>query len=147
MNFNEKMELCAKFFEELSAALQDNYEVVGSCNKDASQYLIPKGTEEEISYYGKPYASFRISDHWNWYSNLKKCTNEWYIQCYSVDIPWALKRNEEGKASKPRHGIQVSFFGPDKKYHCVYGEKFNRKTKTWTWVDNSVENVLASIRI
>ena len=85
------MALCMAFFEELSNELP-NYTVVGSCNKDSSLYLVPNGTEDEITYYSKPAKSFRISDHWNWYANTKKCDNERYIQCLCVDLPYAKRR-------------------------------------------------------
>ena len=129
-------EKCKEFFIELSIALGADYELVESCNNDISRYLIPKGTREQITYYGKPDNSFRLSDHWNWYSSLFKCNNEHYIQCFSVDAPWSKKRVAPGKASKPIYCVQVCVMGEDKKYHCVYGERFNRRTKTWEWIES-----------
>lgn len=138
----EKRIACFEFFDKLSALLHDSYEVVGSCNIDNSQYLVPNGTADEITYNSKPAASFRVSDHWNWYSNLKKCPNERYIQCLSVDAPWAKKRKAKGMASEPIYCSQVSFIGHDGKYHVVYGEKFDRKTKTWSWIETIPEEVI-----
>lgn len=140
MTLTEKKEKCTQFFNELVLKL-NNYEVVESCNHDFSRYLVPVGTADQISYESKPDKSFRISDHWNWYANLKKCPNPHYIQCYSVDLPWAKKRLAEGKASNPVFGVQVAMIGDDGKYHVVYGEKFNRKTKTWEWIETSVDSV------
>lgn len=51
---NEKIELCQNFYRELSVKLSDGYEVAGSCNNDISSYLIPNGSVEDLSYYGKP---------------------------------------------------------------------------------------------
>lgn len=133
MNRSEAMELCRKYFEDLAEKLKDTHVVVGSCNKDSSVYLVPKGTEDQITYYGKPEDSYRISDHWNWFSSLKKCTKEHYMQCFNVGMPWSRRRPEPGKASTPIFGIQVAYYGKDHKYHAVYGYVFDRKTKKWRW--------------
>lgn len=146
MTFEEKRILCNEFFDELSAQLQDkNYIVIDSCNQDVTKYLIPKGTESKLSYYGKPEASFRISDHWNWKSSLKKCIVDDYVQCFNVDMPWTRPRQEPGKATKPVYGWQVGFYGPDYKYHAVYGEVFDRKTREWDWLENSVNDVIRQV--
>ena len=145
MNREEKMECCMNFFKALSEALSDTHEVIGSCNHDSSVYLIPKGTEKGISYYGKPRRSFRVSDHWNWYSSLKKCDRPAYVQCYSMDMPWARQRPEEGVASKPISGIQVAVYGKDRRYHHVYGDKYNRKTRTWEWVEGDLQTAIDAI--
>lgn len=146
MNRKEKMEICARFFEALSEALSDTHEAIGSCNHDSSVYLIPKGTEDQASYYGKPQNSFRISDHWNWYSSLKKCKIPAYVQCCSVDMPWARCREEEGMASRPVHGIQVAVYGKDKRYHHVCGDKFDRKTRSWVWDEGDLQKAIEMIR-
>ena len=143
MNKEEKISKCTAFFEELALKLAGSYEVVGSCNNDISSYLIPEGTISDLSYYGKPAASFRFSDHWNWFSSIRKCSDPTYVQCRSVDMPWCRKREEEGKPTKPIYGIQVAFYGSDGLYHHVFGEKFDRKTKTWDWVEQSVDDVMA----
>lgn len=138
---NEKFEKCVEFFYELAEILHDRYNVVSSCNNDASAYLVPNGTEDQISYTSKPYYSFRVSDHWNWYENTKKCPMEWYVQCLSQDMPRAKKREIPGKASSPRMGMQVCIFGTDKKYNCVYGEFFDRKTQTLGWIESDPAEV------
>lgn len=145
MNENFKILACEIFFSNLSKILEDTYEVVRSCNQDISQYLIPKGTISELSYYSKPKKSFRISDHWNWYANIRKCSNPRYIQCLSVDIPRADKRSAYGKPTKPKTGIQVSVIGGDGKYHAVYGEVFNRKTKKWEWLETDPADIAEMI--
>ena len=138
---NEKLNACLDFFYELADLLEGKYELVESCNADVSSYLVPTGTAEDISYYGKPKDSFRVSDHWNWYSNVKKCTAPWYIQCLSEDVPRPRPRQEEGKSTKPRFAVQVSMIGKDGKYHAVYGEKFDRYKREWTWLESTPEEV------
>lgn len=144
--YNQKIEACIQFFEELARLLQADYEVVASCNKDASRYLVPKGTSGQISYYGKPDRSFRISDHWSWYSNTQKCRDENYVQCESVDMPRVRRREKEGMASKSRFGIQVCLLGTDGRYHHVFGDKFNRKKHTWSWVENDASAIAGMVR-
>ena len=145
MNYEQKKEACKKIFDALAEELRETYEVVGSCNQDISEYLIPAGTISDLSYYGKPGKSFRFSDHWNWYSSLKKCVDPDYIQCLSLDLPKPKQRLEEGKASKPIFGIQVALIGDDGNYHVVYGEKFDRQTRRWSWVKNDIKDILAMI--
>ena len=142
---NEKMNACLDFFYDLADLLEGRYELVESCNADISSYLVPAGTAGDISYYGKPRASFRVSDHWNWYSNLSKCSNPRHVQCYSVDVPTARRRIEEGKASKPRVAIQVSTIGDDGKYHVVFGEKYDWYSREWRWVEATPESVAESL--
>lgn len=145
MNVEEKIEKCVNFYKELATKLKDKYEIVGSCNNDISSYLVPNGTSEDISYTGKPPFSFRVSDHWNWYSNLKKCPDEHYVQCYSVDCPWPKKRLKVGKASKPIWCAQVAFYGEDNKYHVIFGEKFDRKSKEWSWIEPTVDDAILAL--
>jgi len=142
---NYKKHKCKVFFDELKKALSDTHESVGSCNADISEYLVPKGAAHQISYYGKPTNSFRLSDHWNWYSNTKKCKDKDYIQCFSVDIPMPRRRIREGKASHPRYGCQVAFFDSDKKYHCVYGDRYDHMTRTWTWMETDPYKLAAEL--
>ena len=131
----EKIEACKKFMAELETLLQSSHYVVGSCNKDISSYLIPNGSIEKLSYYGKPEKSFRFSDHWNWYSNLKKCSDPKMIQCHNIDLPWPFRRIRKGGASKPREHICVAYYGKDKKYHTVYGEKKDEHGLCWIETD------------
>ena len=107
-----------------------------------SSYLITKGTIDELTYYGKPKNSFRISDHWNWYSNVNKCSNENYIQCYSKDAPCAKSRSGEGKPSKPIFSIMVAYYGNDNQYHSIFGERFNRREKKWEFITPAVDDVI-----
>lgn len=143
MTVEEKIAACEKFYEELCTALSDHYENIPSCNGDMSAYLVPKGLESQLSYYGKPSRSFRISDHWNWYSSHQKCALTNYIQCYCVDAPYAKKRPAPGKASKPVSAIQVAFYGNDNRYHVMFGEIYDRKKKTWSWKNGTIEQCLA----
>lgn len=146
MTINEKNEKCKAFFETLVNILGDRYERISSCNNDASEYLCPVGTSEEISYYGKPEESFRISNHWNWYANTNKCSDPRRIQCFCVDLPWAHHRMKAGKAGKPIMANCVCVYR-NRKYHVIYGECFDRKTKTWSWIDNSPEMALSELKI
>ena len=134
MDFNEKKAECLDYFMKLADLLKETHVIVGSCKADASVYLVPIGTESEITYHSKPADSYRYSDHWNWYASLHKCENPNYIQCLNVDMPRAKARTAEGKYSKPVLGICVAKIGDDGKYHTVYGEKFDRKQKTWSWI-------------
>ena len=145
MNRDEKFEACRNFFERLAFALSGGYEVVGSCNVDNSVYLVPCGRSDQITYYGKPDNSFRLSDHWNWYTSEKKCDKKNYIQCYSTDMPRPNSRPLPWKASKPKYGCQVAIYGKDHKYHCVYGEIFDRKTKQWNWIENDIDKVVRMV--
>lgn len=146
MTKTEKYSACQEFFDQLVSLLEETHERLASCNNDISAYLIPKGTMEQVSYYGKPANSFRISDHWSWRANLNKCSKPNYIQCLSVDVPHAKPRIDTGKPSKPIFAIQVAYCGEDGKYHCVFGEKFDPKTKQWSWVDSKPEDVLKDLK-
>lgn len=128
------MDECKQFFEILAEELAGTHTVKGSCNKDVSAYLIPDGTDDQVTYHSKPANSFRLSDHWNWKSNLAKNPNEKYIQCYTRDLPWCRLRNAPGKASNPIKAACVCYFDGNI-YHVVFGERFNRTTKSWDWVE------------
>ena len=144
LSVEEKKKRCKDFIAQLERLLSDRYERIPSCNKDESVYLVPTGTADQISYQGKPYLSFRYSDHWNWYANLSKCPKYSYIQCLSVDVPWARRRVDE-RATRPIKAIQVAVVASDGKYHHVYGEKFSRSNESWTWVEQSPEAVVANL--
>lgn len=133
---DEDLEACEEFMKEMQRILDGKYEILGSCNKDISKYLIPIGTKSQVTYYGKPEKSFRISDHWNWYSNTKKCRDFSYVQCESVDMPKARER-KDGYATKPRKGLQVAIQGTDGKYHHVFGYKWNPEQEEFEWVSNN----------
>ena len=143
--YENKMKKCQEFFYKLADILKEEYEVIESCNADCSVYLIPNGTVNELSYYGKPDASFRVSDHWNWYANLQKCDKPEYIQCMSVNAPWCKHRKDD-KATKPVIAIQVSMIFPDGKYHAIYGESFDRKKKTWEWLETDPMRVASAVK-
>lgn len=136
-SLDDKMVECRQFIESLYDILQDEYVLMPSCNKDLSAYLVPKGTESEVSYYGKPIKSFRISDHWNWFSSLVRCSDPDLVQCRNIDIPRGRKREKPGMPTRGIVGAQVAYYGTDGYYHCVFGEKFNRRAKTWNWIDAS----------
>lgn len=138
---DEKIVYCSSFFNCLSEKLNESYSIYGSCNNDCSKYLVPNGAESEVTYYGKPELSFRVSDHWNWYSNIIKCNIPNYIQCFSPDFPWVRKRKAEGKASVPVLSASVCIY-LDGAYHVIYGEKFDRKTKKWSWIESTPDEII-----
>jgi len=143
--FADKMTECLNFFEELSDLMRDTHEVVGSCNQDLSAYLIPEGAKAEITYHSKPAFSFRVSDHWNWYANVKKCANERYVQCLCVDLPYARPRKYEGGASSPIRAASVCAIGEDGKYHVIFGEAWDKKKKEWRWIYRDARQYLCEI--
>ena len=138
----EKEERCKAYFDRLVAAFGDSYTLVRSCNKDNSAYLVPKGTEDLVTYEGKPLFSFRISDHWNWKASLAKCPKEGYVQCFTRDLPSFRKRREPGKASMPIWAWQIGYYATDETYHCIYGETYDRKTKEWKWMETDVSDIV-----
>lgn len=136
MNRTEKISLCNRFMDRVAYLLDPYFELMDSCNQDISRYLIPSGSRSEVSYYGKPDMSLRFSDHWNWFSSLKKCNDPNYVQCRSLDMPWVRKREDPEMATQPRYGIQVCIYEKATGcYHHVYGDKFNRHTRKWTWIE------------
>lgn len=144
MTRREKYKACIEYFNKLSETFAD-YEVIRSNNNDNSIYLIPNGTVKQLSYHSKPAMSFRCSDHWNWYASLKKCSDEHYIQCFSVDMPYPRKRTAPGLHSKSIFGISVMYADMSGVYHCVYGEKYDKKTKSFVWIETPIETVMKRI--
>ena len=142
MERKEKIKKCVAIFEELANLLNNHYEVLASCNQDLSKYLVPTGTSNLVTYYSKPKLSFRISDHWSWYSNLKKCCWPEHIQCFSKDLPYPDSRKDD-KATKPIDAIQVCFTIDGYRYDCIYGDKYNSTTNTFEWVENTPEDIIA----
>ena len=143
----DRFDKCNVFFDKLCEVLANEYDVVNSpWTKD--RYLVPKGTADQITYYTKPMSSFRVSDHWNWFAPTNKCDKQSMIQCYSVDLPFAHDRagDKKSKGSYSRiDAAQVGFVCPDGKYRAVYGEIYDRKTKTWSWLEVSPEDVACMI--
>ena len=140
---------CESFFEELCKELEDTHELV-LCekNRSASSYLVPKGTADQITWYGKPDNSFRIGDTWNWYANMKRCSDEWTVQCVNTDLPFTANR-KGGIGSRERSpqvkAVQVAYKNGDN-YSCVYGQKYDRKTKKWYWVEADPKEVARLIK-
>lgn len=142
---NEKLHLCLEFYKKLEKELAGTHESVGSCNRDQSAYLCPIGTGSQVTYRSKPENSFRVSDHWNWYANLKKNPDKRYIQCYSRNLPWARKRERPDKASRPITASCVCLFR-NGTYEVVYGETYDRTTKQWGWMDSDPAEVAGMIK-
>lgn len=123
---------CLNFWENLIAELGEAYSPMASCNKDISAYLVPNGTEGEVTYQSKPENSFRISDYWNWYANTKKCPDPNYVQCCNKSLPYPHSRPAEGLPSKPIKAICVACFH-NGHYQTIYGEYYDQKTRKWGW--------------
>jgi len=141
--FNE----CKVFFNELSALLSgEQYEVMKSCNNDKSLYLIPKGTRKQVTYYSKPLRSFRLSDHWNWFSNLSKCVDEMKIQGCNPDLPSPTPRLGFDKASEPIYANCVGYYDSDYMYHTIFGEAYDEKTDEWYWITNDAKDFVKSLK-
>lgn len=141
MTFEKKEELCREFFKRLTDHLSETHECVGSCNKDKTLYLIPKGTVGDLSYYGKPENSYRFSDHWTWYANVRKCENEKYIQCWCKDMPGPRERVAPGKPSRPIRGIAVAKTDEEGNYRVIFGEYFDKGRKQWCFLTPELEEV------
>ncbi len=145
MTKEEKWNECNNFFKQLCEAAK-GYTLVGSCNQDTTLYLIPEGTEDQITYSSKPDRSFRLSDHWNWYSNVRKCEKESYVQCLSFDLPKQRPRKGEGRPSDPIKAICVAAITkPGGTYKVIFGEKYDRKRKKWKWINNDPLKILNTL--
>ena len=156
----EQAEACIKFFKKMAELLGDDYEMVGTgkCRRGghfliegtdkgifriADHYLYPFGTESKITYYTKPYWSFRISDHWNWFAPLKQCKDEKFLQCFNVDLPRLTTRKDDDRLNYVS-AIQVALFGnhDDEAYHCVYGAYKDHETHEWKWMETTPEEII-----
>lgn len=134
-------------WKELAKELSETYEEVASCNNDISRYLVPKGTADQISYYGKPAYSLRISDHWSWYANVKKCNDENYVQCENT-LFTPNSREKEGGASKPIRSLQICIADRDGVYHHVIGFTTDMdKDPILRYEDMDVKHILEYIRL
>ncbi len=140
-----KIEECERFFEELMHELGDDYELVLCGTNSRSSYLVPKGTASEITYYGKPMKSFRIGNAWNWYANINTCDDEWHVQCLNYDLPFTKNRRTKGVSGMPIRAMQVAYKDGES-YRCVYGEKYDRETRHWTWITSDPKEVAESIK-
>ena len=130
-----KYRYCLQVFMKLAEDLKDTHEIIGSCNKDRSIYLIPKGSIDDLSYYGKPVDSYRISDHWNWYASITRCSDEGRIQCHNVDLKYPQDRID-GRATRPVSGVCIAYYDIDGKYHTVFGELYDKAKRKNVFLDN-----------
>lgn len=145
----KQLDSCIEFFNQVAALLTDIYEVLpGKSRQWRSFCLVPKGTINQVTYYGKPMNSLRVAMNWNWRAGLDRCTNPKHIQCVTPDLPYVKPRPKDHPewSSPPVFGNMVALFDTDNKYHCIFGEKFNRDTKTWTWINNDPEKIAAMLR-
>ena len=135
---------CIAWYNKLVTLLEPfGYKSVTSNSPHSKdRYLVKEGDQNLISWTSKPAKSFRVSNHWNWRANKNKCENPSYIQCYTRDMPWARKRRDDGVGTRPMIGCAVAFFTENKEYKVVYGEKFDRMTKTWSYVTITPEEAI-----
>lgn len=143
MEFKEKKAKCREYFNSLREILKETHEVQSNKTRDnhPDKYLFPKGKRSEITYSSKPKDSFRFSSKWNFYKNGKGEDLE-EVQCYSEDFPNA---HTDSKGIGPQGSVlaySVCFYGDDGHYHVVYGERYNRKTGKWDWVESSPEDAV-----
>lgn len=131
MTFREKKEACRNYMLMLANKYQDTHVLVTSPYNKDTLMLVPKGTEDQVTWYGKPKDSYRYATCWNWYANEKKCKDPNYIQCFNHDLPRAKKRNAPGSGSDPVFGICVAYTNNGKQYHHIFGEKYDRKKHEW----------------
>ena len=143
----EQKDKCMNLFKELTRKLEKNYTLIGSCNQDESAYLVPNGTEDQVTYHSKPIDSFRISDHWNWKSNVKKCSDEYHIQCWNVDLMRCKKRNGPGLASNPIWAWSIAYFGDDERYHTIFGSLYDYVEHQWLWYEASIDQIMEMLRL
>ena len=143
MEFKEKQEKCNQYFNGLYELLKDTHDRRTNKTRDRrpDKYIFPKGTGDEITNVGKPKDSFRYSNKWNFYKNGKgEMLPE--VQCYSEDFPHA---HTDSLGHGPQGSVlaySVCFYGEDGRYHVVYGERYNRKTKKWDWVESDPEDAI-----
>lgn len=146
--------MCEAYIRELAKVLSDTHVLLTSdtdipqeelntnqnlcaTHPHLSLYLVPKGTENEIGWYGKPIGSFRFANHWNWFANVKKCKYPGYMQCFNRDLPYRHVRPDPKKASFPTYAVQVAFYGADERYHAIFGQTWRKnpgiKGGVWVW--------------
>ncbi len=111
---------CKDFFLKLVSEKSETHEVVASCNKDRSMYLIPKGTIDQLSYKGKPVDSYRLGDHWHWYANLKNAPQE-TIQCkvHGMPAPAPRKGEQQDKAGEALWFSAVAYTRDGNEYELL----------------------------
>ncbi len=138
-----EMKSLRKIYSKLKEYLiyEKGYVCVSSCNNDTSEYLVPKGTEDQITYYSKPEGSVRYSDHWNWYASINKCSDPDYIQCYNEDMPDPEPRISE-KASFPWWGGAIAVY-TNGSYKTLAGNSCYKFYKpSFTLLKKSVDNYI-----
>ena len=68
-------------------------------------YIIPNGMK--LSYGPHPEGTIRISNHWSWYANIKKCSNREFIQCYLYNTQ-PNQRENNNCSSKPIKKVEIA---------------------------------------
>lgn len=149
----ERRQICDEYFAKLCEELSKyGYELLGPQMKDPrswyhwSRCLVPEGTADQVTYHSKPAYSFRIAEEWSWYANTKRCSDPDYIQCESVFALQPRPRKGEGLPSVPIHAVQVCMARPDGRYYCVCGEVYDKRTRTWSWIERPIESVIDDVK-
>lgn len=140
------MHSCEIYFNNLTKILKDSHSILPSKNKDISRYLVLNGTEDQVTYYGKPFLSFRLSNHWNWYASYRNCIDPHHIQCFSKDLHLPFKRPMHNHASKPIFACSVGYYGLDKLYHIICGEIFNPITRRMEFIQKDIHEVICDLQ-
>lgn len=147
--WKKQLDNCIQFFNEVAALLDDIYEVVPGRSKQWKSFcLVPKGTANQVTYYGKPVNSLRVAMNWNWRAGLDRCSIPNHIQCVTPDLPYVKPRPKEHPewSSPPIFGNMVALFDTDHKYHCIFGEKYDKASKIWLWIQNTPKEVADMLR-
>ena len=117
--WKKQLDDCFQFFKEVAVLLDDIYEVVPGRSKQWKSFcLVPKGTANQVTYYGKPVNSLRVAMNWNWRAGLDRCSIPNHIQCVTPDLPFVKPRPKEHpewsdfwKYGGPvRHGPQIPLY-------------------------------------
>lgn len=139
------MKECNEYFYKLAERLNASHRVVTGKSGDISKYLVVTGTENQLTYYGKPFLSFRLSNHWNWKANLRKCVDPNHVQCYTKDLHHPFRRPDSVHASKPVYACCVGYYGPDRLYHIICGEVFDPSTKATRFIKKDIDEVIRDL--
>lgn len=102
---------------------------------DGEEYLHKVGSDN------KSEKSIRFSNKWNWKADLSDCSDPNFVQCYCKDLPYPKRRLYDGGPSKPIKASCVCIM-QNGIYRVIFGEKYNRRTKQWGWIETSIEDVL-----
>ena len=124
-----------EFWRDLQKRLQARgYEHIGISAGNNSEYMVPAGTANQVTWRSKPELSFRLAENWSWFANADQCDDLEYIQCLNTSMPPAHPRqNGPLKGSSPVKGWAVAFFR-DGHYVTIAGNRWDPITGAWETV-------------